>query len=174
MKVCISLRLPDWCHKSRTRTTGSDSVRSNLAGRLSEALARLPLPLPACHLLSFAFALPARRSCCQAMSLVSQFVSHASQVFSAGSAPNLLASIPLDPSHPFYNPLHQALVSVRPIRSSLRGSEVQRFRGLMNIGTRIPAIRTELRRTMLGCHQGCQGDLCELCCGGIEVRQRRE
>jgi hypothetical protein len=126
MKVCISLRLPDWCHKSRTRTTGSDSVRSNLAGRLSESLARLPLPLPACHLLSFAFALPARRSCCQAMSLVSQFVSHASQVFSAGSAPNLLASIPLDPSHPFYNPLHQALVSVRPIRSSLRGSEVQR------------------------------------------------
>jgi hypothetical protein len=52
------------------------------------------------------------------MSLVSQFVSHASTVFSAGSAPNLLASIPLDPSHPFYHPLHQALISVWPIRSS--------------------------------------------------------
>ncbi|RSH92915.1 hypothetical protein EHS25_008361 [Saitozyma podzolica] len=54
------------------------------------------------------------------MSLVSQFVSHASTVFSAGSAPNLLASIPLDPSHPFYHPLHQALISVP--ESQLSGS----------------------------------------------------
>jgi hypothetical protein len=47
------------------------------------------------------------------MSLVAQFVSHAAQVFSAGSSSKFLTAVPLEPSHPFYRPLSDALVSVR-------------------------------------------------------------
>ena len=44
--------------------------------------------------------------------LVSQFISHAAQTFTARSGANLVASIPLDTKHPFWSPLAGALASV--------------------------------------------------------------
>jgi hypothetical protein len=46
-------------------------------------------------------------------SLIPGFITHTSQIFAAGSSSNFIASVPLDPSHPFYAPLKQALASVR-------------------------------------------------------------
>ncbi|WVQ97325.1 hypothetical protein IAU59_004436 [Kwoniella sp. CBS 9459] len=44
--------------------------------------------------------------------LIGTFVSHVAQCFSTGSADNLVTSLPLDPSHPFFGPLRQALSTV--------------------------------------------------------------
>ncbi|OCF33358.1 hypothetical protein I316_05100 [Kwoniella heveanensis BCC8398] len=44
--------------------------------------------------------------------LIGTFISHVEQCFSTGSADNLVTSLPLDLSHPFFNPLSQALLSV--------------------------------------------------------------
>ncbi|KAK4686265.1 hypothetical protein P7C73_g3867, partial [Tremellales sp. Uapishka_1] len=44
--------------------------------------------------------------------LLSQFIGHLCQLVSEGHADNIVASVPLEPTHPFYSPLRVALSSV--------------------------------------------------------------
>ena len=46
--------------------------------------------------------------------LINQWVGHVSQMFAGGRADELVASVSLDPSHPFWGPLKQSLSSVGP------------------------------------------------------------
>ncbi|EAL21817.1 hypothetical protein CNBC5190 [Cryptococcus deneoformans B-3501A] len=46
--------------------------------------------------------------------LISQFISHVDQCFAARSADNIVSSLPLDETHPFYGPLVQALALSNP------------------------------------------------------------
>ncbi|KAK8865915.1 hypothetical protein IAR55_001063 [Kwoniella newhampshirensis] len=50
--------------------------------------------------------------------LVSTFTTHVAQCFNTLSAENLITSIPLEGSHPFFGPLRQALLSIHPNNTS--------------------------------------------------------
>ena len=50
--------------------------------------------------------------------LIAQWVTHVAKMFAGQGGMELVASIPLDPTHPFYNTVRTASTSVRP--SSLR------------------------------------------------------
>ncbi|OWZ64837.1 hypothetical protein C366_05935 [Cryptococcus neoformans Tu401-1] len=55
--------------------------------------------------------------------LISQFISHVDQCFAARSADNIVSSLPLDETHPFYGPLNQVLVLSNP--ATLSSSSIQ-------------------------------------------------
>ncbi|WVR05884.1 hypothetical protein IAU60_002910 [Kwoniella sp. DSM 27419] len=50
--------------------------------------------------------------------LRSTFITHLAQCFASGSGETLVTSLPLEPSHPFFGPLQQALHSLPPSQTS--------------------------------------------------------
>ncbi|ORY32307.1 hypothetical protein BCR39DRAFT_464718 [Naematelia encephala] len=53
------------------------------------------------------------------MSIISEYIKHASVVFASGNPSNLIASIPIEPSHPFWRSLKPALLNHVPSVSEI-------------------------------------------------------
>lgn len=80
---------------------------------------------------------------------ISQFISHVDQCFATRSADNIVSSLPLDETHPFYGPLGQALALSNPadLSSSNIQSRLTTFPGELkeNLSTLISALLRNIR-----------------------------
>jgi hypothetical protein len=83
--------------------------------------------------------------------IITQWIGHVTQTFHAGIGVNLVASIPLDPSHPFYIPLKQALSTVSLTQYDPNETDISKIPpaaySVQSISTQVSVIPADTRET---------------------------